>query len=192
MRTFLAQEQRDLHDHDALLRTLDPNVAGAVVQDNYLQSALLSMESMRTRTNGAPFLELVQYLDKRHLNRAAEHMPADDELGAWLATGKGLQHNLLAVILAHTKLDLFDRVLASRIPELPLFQPMLHGYFPPSLAATHGEQMEEPLRRRNRVATVATNAIINQARLHAAGPARQGDHAPDRRAGGPLLRVRRA
>ncbi len=148
---------------DKLLRELEPDVAHAVVLDNYLQSALLSMESLRTLKHGAPFLDLVSYLDKHNLNRAAEHIPPDDELRGWLATGKGLPRNLLAVLVAHTKLDLFDRVMTSRIPDLPLFQPMLVGYFPPRLAETHQEQIKRHHLRREIIATVATNAIINQA-----------------------------
>ena len=148
---------------DQLLRQLEPEVAKAVVEDNYLQSALLSMEVLRTVKRGEPFLDLVSYLDKHNLNRAAEHVPADEELRGWLATGKGLPRNLLAVLVAHTKLDLFDRVLASRIPDLPLFEPMLVNYFPPQLARTHAEQIKRHHLRREIVATVATNAIINQA-----------------------------
>ena len=148
---------------DQLLRQLEPEVAKAVVEDNYLQSALLSMEALRSVTRGEPFLDLVSYLDKHNLNRAAEHVPADEELRGWLATGKGLPRNLLAVLVAHTKLDLFDRVLTSRIPDLPLFEPMLVDYFPPQLAKTHAAQIKQHHLRREIVATVATNAIINQA-----------------------------
>ncbi len=148
---------------DKLLRELEPDVGLAVIQDNYLQSALLSMESIRTQKHGAPFLDLVAYLDKRHLNRAAEHVPPDEELRSWLATGKGLPRNLLAVLSAHTKLDLYDKVLASRIPDLPLFQPMLVSYFPARLAKTHEAQIKQHHLRREIIATVATNAIVNQA-----------------------------
>jgi len=148
---------------DKLLRALEPDVGLAVVKDNYLQSALLSMEAIRTQAHGEPFLDLVQYLSKHHLNRGAEHVPADDELRGWLATGKGLPRNMLAVLVAHTKLDLVERVLASRIPELPLFQPMLVGYFPAQLAKTQEAQIKSHHLRREIIATVATNAIINQA-----------------------------
>ncbi len=148
---------------DALLRELEADVGLACVQDNYLQSALLSMESIRTLKRGEPLLDLVSYLDKHNLNRTAEHVPPDEELRAWLATGKGLPRNLLAVLVAHTKLDLFDRVLGSRLPELPLFQPMLTAYFPPALATTHASQIAGHQLRREIIATVATNAIINQA-----------------------------
>ncbi len=150
-------------DRDKLLRELEPDVGAACVQDNYLQSALLSMESIRTRKHGEAFLDLLSYLDKQTLNRAAEHIPPDEELRSWLATGKGLPRNLLAVLVAHTKLDLVDRVLASRIPDLPLFQPFLVSYFPPQLAAKYTEQINRHQLRREIIATVVTNAVINQA-----------------------------
>jgi len=147
---------------DTLLRELEPDVGAACVQDNYLQAALLSMEQMRSRKNGEAFLDALSYLDKHGLNRAAEHIPPDEEIRTWLATGKGLPRNLLAVLVAHTKMDLYTRVLASRIPDLPLFEPMLFSYFPPKAAAQFKTQVEKHQLRREIIATVATNAIINQ------------------------------
>ena len=151
-------------DRDKQLRELEPDVAHAVVQDNYLQSALLSMESIRSKQkSGEAFNDLLSYLDKHNLNRAAEHVPTDEDLRTWLTTGKGLPRNLLAVLVAHTKLDLFDIVYKSRIPELPLFQPFLFSYFPTKIAERYKDQVAQHHLRREIIATVVTNAIINQA-----------------------------
>ncbi|HEU0032467.1 MAG TPA: NAD-glutamate dehydrogenase domain-containing protein [Kofleriaceae bacterium] len=154
----LPREQRD-----AFLRELEPDVAAACVQDNYLQSALLSMEQMRSKKHGSQFVDLLTYLDKHGLDRTAERIPPDDELTAWLAAGKGLPRNLLAVLVAHTKMDLYDRVLHSRIPDLPLFHPFLVSYFPPKAAERFAAQVEKHHLRREIIATVVTNAMINQA-----------------------------
>jgi len=148
---------------DKLLRELEPDVGAACQQDNYLQSALLSMEAARSRKHGEWFLDLLSYLDKHGLNRAAEHIPPDEELRGWLSTGKGLPRNLLAVLVAHTKNDLYERVLMSRIPDLPLFQPFLVSYFPPKAAEKFKDQVAKHHLRREIIATVVTNAIINQA-----------------------------
>src|SRR5207237_4769684 len=91
-------------NRDKLLRELEPDVGAACVLDNYQQSALLSMESLRTRRQGEVFFDLLSYLDKHGMNRAAEHMPNDEELRAWIATGKGLPPHLPAVRRAPTKL----------------------------------------------------------------------------------------
>ena len=148
---------------DVLLRELEPDVGAACVQDNYLQSALLSMESLRSKKGDETFLDVLSYLDKHGLSRRAEHMPPDEDLRAWLKTGKGLPRNLLAVLVAHTKNDLYERVLGSRIPDLPLFQPFLFSYFPPSAAKKYADQVKKHQLRREIIATVVTNAIINQA-----------------------------
>nr|HEX4314646.1 NAD-glutamate dehydrogenase domain-containing protein [Kofleriaceae bacterium] len=148
---------------DKLLRELEPDVAHAVVQDNYLQSALLSMEAIRTKKQGDAFLDILTYLEKHGLDRAAERIPVDDELKTWLGTGKGLPRNLLAVLVAHTKLDLFDRVLHSRLPDLPLVEPFLISYFPPKIVERFKAQVHKHHLRREIIATVVTNALINQA-----------------------------
>jgi glutamate dehydrogenase len=150
-------------ERDKLLRELEPDVAAACVQDNYLQSALLSMEAARSKKHGDSFLDVLSYLDKHGLSRTAEHIPPDEELRGWLKSGKGLPRNILAVLVAHTKSDLYGRVLASRTPDLPLFQPFLAAYFPPAAAARFPEQVAKHHLRREIIATVLTNAIINQA-----------------------------
>ena len=148
---------------DTFLRELEPDVGAACVLDNYLQSALLSMEATRSKKHGEVFLDLLSYLDKHGLDRAAERIPPDEEMRSWLASGKGLPRNLLAVLVAHTKMDLYERVLASRIPDLPLFQPFLVSYFPDKAAQKYKEQVAKHHLRREIIATVVTNAMVNQA-----------------------------
>jgi glutamate dehydrogenase len=148
---------------DAFLRELEADVGAACQMDNYLQSALLSMEAVRSKKHGEWFLDLLSYLDKHGLDRNAEKIPPDEELRAWLAAGKGLPRNLLAVLVAHTKMDLYNRVLHSRIPDLPLFQPFLFAYFPDKAATQHKDLVIKHHLRREIIATVVTNAIINQA-----------------------------
>lgn len=148
---------------DAFLRNLEPDVGAACVQDNYLQSAVLSMEVLRSKKSGVRFFDVLAYLDKNGLSRTAEHLPTDDELRGGLATGRGLPRNLLAVLLAHTKNNLFPRVLASRIPDLPFFEPLLIAYFPKKAAETYRPQILEHHLHREIVATAVTNALVNQA-----------------------------
>ncbi len=148
---------------DAFLREIESDVGLACVQDNYLQSALLSMEQVRTKKSGERFLDVLGYLDKNGLSRAAEHIPSDEELRSWLSTGRGLTRNLLAVLVAHTKNDLFPRVLASGIPDLPFVEPYLFSYFPRKVTEQYREQILSHHLRREIVATVVTNAVVNQA-----------------------------
>ncbi len=148
---------------DVLLRQLEADVGAACVRDNYLQSALLTMEQTRSKKHGEVFLDVLSYLDKHGMSRTAERIPADEELKTWLRTGKGLPRNVLAVLVAHAKMDLSERVLRSRIPDLALFEPFLHGYFPKAAAQKFHAQIKKHHLRREIITTVVTNAIINQA-----------------------------
>ena len=67
------------------------------------------------------------------------------------------------MLVAHTKLDLFDRVLQSRLPDLPLVEPFLISYFPPKIVERYKQQVHKHHLRREIIATVVTNALINQA-----------------------------
>ncbi len=147
---------------DAQLRELEADVGAACQHDNYLQSALLSMEWMRSKRHHDWFLDLLAYLDSRGLDRNAERIPPDKELRPWMTAGKGLPRNLLAVVVAHTKMDLYSLVLQSRIPDLPLFQPFLFSYFPSKLVDRYRDLIVKHHLRREIIATVLTNAFINQ------------------------------
>src|SRR5690606_38935803 len=66
-------------------------------------------------------------------------------------------------LVAHIKNDLYERVLGSRIPDLPLFEPFLFAYFPQAIADKFALQIKKHHLRREIIATVVTNAIVNQA-----------------------------
>ena len=73
---------------DKLLRELEPDVAAACVQDNYLQSALLSMEAARARKHGEVFLDVLSYLDKHGLSHFVYNLQIEINLeGRQLSLG---------------------------------------------------------------------------------------------------------
>src|SRR5258708_25174214 len=74
--------------------------------------------------------------------------------------GKGLTRPELAVLLAYGKLDLFESVIASPAPDDPYFLKTLRGYFPTALAPYEDEMKRHRLRREI-VATVIGNELIN-------------------------------
>ncbi len=96
------------------------------------------------------------------LNRAIEFLPSDDELVRRQASGKGLTRPELAVLLAYAKLWLYDRLLPSDLPDDPALAEELVGYFPPALQRGHREAIFRHRLKREIVATVVTNALINR------------------------------
>jgi NAD-specific glutamate dehydrogenase len=55
----------------------------------------------------------------------SEFIPPDDEIREWFAKGQGIPRSVLSILIAYTKNDLFERILGSRIPDLPFFRRLI-------------------------------------------------------------------
>ena len=63
-------------------------------------------------------------------------LPDAEAIAALEAAGGGLTSPELAALLAHSKLDLTARVLATDLPDAPAFAPRVAEYFPTAAAAS--------------------------------------------------------
>src|SRR5947207_3001856 len=95
------------------------------------------------------------------LNRSDDAVPARDELLASPARDRGLPRPLLAVLLGHTKMWAFEMLMETEFPDSPAARPLLEGYFPKRLQQDFGQYLGEHRLRREIVATVAVNHIVN-------------------------------
>jgi hypothetical protein len=80
----------------------------------------------------------------------------------------------LAVVLAYSKITLFDELLGSDVPEDPVFGRELARYFPEVLRSRYPEQIREHPLRREIIATWVPNAVVDR-RAHLRLPADRGD-----------------
>ncbi|MGH8441536.1 MAG: NAD-glutamate dehydrogenase domain-containing protein, partial [Nevskiaceae bacterium] len=119
---------------DKLLAEMTEDVGRLVLRDNYFQNQVLGV----TRARGMELLdEQARYL--RHLggagrlNRKIEFLPSDEVIAERRQAGSGLTTPELAVLLAYNKMELYDLVLASDVPEDPFIATALQRYFPQPL-----------------------------------------------------------
>jgi glutamate dehydrogenase len=154
----LTREQRD-----PLLASLTPDVAGAVLRDNYVQSAAISLLHMNSAQRLDDHVDLLHLLERDGLlNRAIEYLPDDDTIKDRRRHGQGFTRPELAVLVAYSKISLFDAILKSNVPDDPFFQHDLLSYFPQALVRHHrNAYVNHPLRREI-VATILANAIVNR------------------------------
>jgi glutamate dehydrogenase len=94
------------------------------------------------------------------LDRKVEGLPGDVRIGEMKTAGLALTRPELAVLMAYSKLELADEIVASRAPEDPFFEETLIRYFPEPLARFE-DQMRGHRLRREIVATVLCNEIVN-------------------------------
>jgi len=97
-----------------------------------------------------------------HLNRAIEFLPDEEEIAARSARGLGLTRPELAVLLAYSKITLYDQLLASNLPDDPRMVDDLVKYFPKALRRDFRDAIERHRLRREIIATYATNSMVNR------------------------------
>ena len=148
---------------DKLLVEMTDDVAALCLRDNTFQNQVLGVTRMRA---AALIDEQGRYM--RHLaaagrlNRRVEFLPSDDVLAERRQAGGGLCAPELAVLLAYSKMELYDQVLASDVPEDPYIATTLGRYFPRLLCERFGAALPRHPLRREIIATHVANSMVNR------------------------------
>jgi glutamate dehydrogenase len=134
-----------------------------VLRDNYYQTQALSLSRRLARPLIEQQARFMRFLEKAgRLNRALEFLPDDTTIAERREQGIGLTAPESAVLLAYSKLWLFDELLASDLPEDPFVADALHRYFPTQLREKYAAYMERHPLRREIVATYVLNSMVNR------------------------------
>jgi len=145
-----------------LLTDMSDEVAQLVLADNYLQT-----QSLSATLSQAPYLlsdhaQLMRMLEKEgRLKRKLEFLPADDDIAKREAAQEGLTRPEIAVLLAYSKIRLFEELLNSDIGEDPYLSHELVSYFPTPMREKFSTLMESHPLRREIIATQITNDMVN-------------------------------
>ncbi|MBD3833278.1 NAD-glutamate dehydrogenase [Brevundimonas bullata] len=150
-------------DRNALLKSMTDEVADKVLAHNYDQTLALTLQ----QAEGADALDAQQAFMQHltalgKLNRAVEYLPDDARMAEMKAQGSALTRPELAVLTAYSKLELFDEIVGSSAPDDAFFERLLVHYFPAPLAQFE-EDMKGHRLRRDIIATVLSNEIVNMA-----------------------------
>ena len=156
-----AQGQLTRPARDKLLQSMTDEVAAHVLAHNHDQTLALSLMEMSAPAeldNDARFM--ADLVAAGRLDRAVEGLPGPAAIAELQKAGKGLTRPELAVLLAYGKLELSAELVASSAPDDPFFDATLESYFPKALRK-YGEAMSRHRLRREIIATVLANAIID-------------------------------
>ena len=133
----LTEKQRN-----SLLVEMTDDVAALVLQDNYEQAETLSLAEANATSMFDVHARFLRFLEtRRNMSRELEALPSDEEIGERKRDHGGLTRPELAVLLAYSKIDLYDALLDSDVPEDPYLSAELERYFPPPIPERFGEQM---------------------------------------------------
>jgi glutamate dehydrogenase len=138
-----------------------PEVVESVLEHNRGHALLLSMASIRSRSNLEYFGSLLRTLIKLgYVNRKQDSLPDDDELAERKAASLGLYRPELAVCVAGTKMWIKSALLASNLLEDSLLKHNLLDYFPKALQQRYPKEIAQHPLARNIIATQVTNDLV--------------------------------
>jgi NAD-specific glutamate dehydrogenase/predicted ATPase/class 3 adenylate cyclase len=161
-----ADGELGLPERDSLLANMTDEVAALVLTDNEQQARALARNAIWAPGLAAVHLRYMQFLeDTQKLNRELERLPSEDVFNERRAAGEGLTTPELAVLLAYTKLMVYDELLQSDVPEEPHLQEELAGYFPTAVREQFGDRLESHPLRREIIANALTNELVNRQEL---------------------------
>ncbi len=146
---------------NGLLEEMTENVAELVLRDNYQQTLSLTLgEASAAEDLDAHERLMLRLTEQGRLDRAVEGLPDSARVQARATQSKGLTRPELAVLMAYSKIALFDALVASDVIDDPHFESTLLGYFPPQLGRFSAEMGRHRLKREI-VATTLANDIVN-------------------------------
>jgi glutamate dehydrogenase len=106
---------------------------------------------------------LIKYLEKiGKLDRTIEFLPSNEELALRKAAKRGLTSPERAVLLAYSKIMLYDGLLNSELPDDPYVSAALVRYFPTPVRERYDESMERHPLKREIIATQVTNDMVHR------------------------------
>lgn len=150
-------------ERNILLKEMTNDVAGLVLADNYRQTQILTvMEAARAADINA-YQALIRSLEAEvRLDRSLEALPDDETLEQRRSHNQGMTRPELSVLLAYSKISLYEKILNSTLPDGAGYRPWLYGYFPEILQERFVKAINAHPLRREITATVLTNEVINR------------------------------
>ncbi|MGI8809163.1 MAG: NAD-glutamate dehydrogenase domain-containing protein [Acidimicrobiales bacterium] len=150
-------------ERDQILHDVCDDVVAAVLRDCALQSMALARAFATSSSDMAAAGALMEELAAAGVvDRAVEALPGPEEMRAREEAGAGLTRPELAVLLAGAKRSLVTRLLASDVPDQPALHEALAGYFPSGLVRRYGYLLPGHRLRRELVASVVANDVVNR------------------------------
>jgi glutamate dehydrogenase len=151
-------------DRTELLLSMTDEVGELVLIDNKDQNDLMGT----SRANAASLLpvhsrQIKDLESEAGLNRELEALPSEKEIRRRTEAGIGLTSPELSTLMAHVKLDLKQKVLATELPDQEVFAARLPRYFPTRLREQFGTEIRSHQLRREIITTMLVNDIVDTA-----------------------------
>jgi len=166
MQQIIAGGKLTQDERNVLLESMTDNVSDIVLSDNYLQTQAISLAEQQAVSNREYHLGLIRALERDgDLNREIEYLPSDEGFAELAANERGLTRPEISTLLAYAKMSLLDILVKGKLVDDPFLKPELEWGFPTALQKKYAAELQEHRLRREIVATVLANEVVNWAGL---------------------------
>jgi glutamate dehydrogenase len=160
----VAEGRLSQDDRNRLLVDMTESVAENVLSASYDQTQAISL----ALAQAAPMIDVHRRVIRRleqvaGLDRELEFLPSEDAISERKAAQEGLVAPELAVVMAFVKVYLYSQLLHSDLPEDEHLFEDLECYFPPPLRKPYADLMRVHRLRREIIATVVANQLVDRA-----------------------------
>ena len=155
----------NIDERNKVLAQMTDEVGGLVLRDNYEQTQAISITHTlgeSTLDEQARFMRALERAGK--LDRAIEYLPDDEMIAERHAAHLGLTRPEIAILMAYSKISVYQDLLASDLPDDPLLVQDLLLYFPHELRKRFPAAIGRHRLRREIIATYVTNNMLNRLR----------------------------
>lgn len=159
---MVAAGKLDPAERSEFLASMTDEVGRLVLEDNIDQNILLLNDRMKVSEWSPSYERLMDWLEKSaDLKRDLEALPTTETLRERLEQGQGLTSPELSVLAAYAKIELASALRDSDLSEDPWFRQTLRAYFPRQLRDRFDAELDTHPLRREIIATVVANDMIN-------------------------------
>ncbi|MDQ0922832.1 glutamate dehydrogenase [Pseudarthrobacter sp. W1I19] len=159
---MVAAGKLSAEERAGFLASMTDEVGRLVLEDNIDQNILLLNDRTRVAEWSPSYERLMDWLEKKaDLNRELEALPTTAELHERLQQGQGLTSPELSVLAAYAKIELASALRDSDLADDPWFRKTLRAYFPEQLRDRFDAELDTHPLRREIIATVVANDMIN-------------------------------
>ncbi len=161
--TLVRDGEMNFEQRNEFLAQMTGEVAELCLRNNYLQTLTLSLAQRGGMDETADLFALMQGLEASgELDRGVEFLPDDVQVLERMGASQPLTRPETSILLAYAKNTLFAQLLKSNVPDDPYLAKELYRYFPSTLTGQQPQTIEHHRLRREVIATVLANAMINR------------------------------
>jgi glutamate dehydrogenase len=152
-----------LEQRNKILDQMTDNVADLVLDDNKFQTQAITIAHYQGYSVLSEYSQFLDQLEKtRLLNRKVEFLPSKKEIEKRILEKTEMTRPELCVMLAYSKMEIYNALLESKLVEDSYFEKKLMDYFPDLMKKSFKEEILNHQLRKEIIATQVTNMIVNK------------------------------